>query len=130
VALCCAGFLPSYAPDMAHHWLPWLLLGPAGKRSNDSFFQQFGFIPPRNPHDDVALFDNIEDAVQWLCTTLTRQVNLHQVLVLRLCCCGRLLPPKAGDACRLTCLYYTFFKFLHSSGMTEASTNCQLTTSY
>ncbi|GAB4820987.1 hypothetical protein N2152v2_008033 [Parachlorella kessleri] len=49
------------------------LLLSYGERSNDSFFQHYGFIPPRNPHDDVTLFDNIEDAVQWLCDALVRQ---------------------------------------------------------
>lgn len=29
---------------------------PAGERCNDDFFVHYGFVPPRNPHDDVALF--------------------------------------------------------------------------
>ena len=28
----------------------------AGERNNESFFLHYGFLPPRNPHDDVALF--------------------------------------------------------------------------
>lgn len=31
----------------------------AGERSNDDFFLHYGFVPPQNPHDDVALFTGV-----------------------------------------------------------------------
>lgn len=41
------------------------LLLSYGERSNDDFFLHYGFVPPRNPHDDVALFGDIEGAIDW-----------------------------------------------------------------
>ena len=35
---------------------PCLSCAPAGERSNDDFLLHYGFVPPRNPHDDVAMF--------------------------------------------------------------------------
>jgi hypothetical protein len=59
-------------------WRPWQvvsatraiaegeeLLVSYGERSNDEFFLYYGFVPPRNPHDDVALFASVEDAIDW-----------------------------------------------------------------
>lgn len=42
------------------------LLLSYGERNNDDFFLHYGFIPPRNPHDDVTLFANVEHATAWL----------------------------------------------------------------
>jgi hypothetical protein len=42
------------------------LLLSYGERNNDDFFLHYGFIPPRNPHDDVTLFTNLEHATAWL----------------------------------------------------------------
>lgn len=41
-----------------HHPLPPSLLTTcnAGERGNDDFLLHYGFVPPRNPHDDVSLF--------------------------------------------------------------------------
>ncbi len=40
-----------------HHLLsPSLLTFNAGERGNDDFLLHYGFVPPRNPHDDVSLF--------------------------------------------------------------------------
>lgn len=36
-----------------------------GERSNDDFFLYYGFVPPRNPHDNVILFTNASEAVEW-----------------------------------------------------------------
>lgn len=36
-----------------------------GERSNDDFFLHYGFVPPRNPHDNVILFGNASEAVDW-----------------------------------------------------------------
>lgn len=36
-----------------------------GERSNDDFFLYYGFVPPRNPHDSVQLFANLDEAVSW-----------------------------------------------------------------
>ena len=42
------------------------LLLSYGERSNDDFFIHYGFVPPRNVHDSVVLFENIETAIDWL----------------------------------------------------------------
>ncbi|CAD7696604.1 unnamed protein product [Ostreobium quekettii] len=36
-----------------------------GERSNDDFFLHYGFVPPHNPHDEVVLFGDLEEAVSW-----------------------------------------------------------------
>jgi hypothetical protein len=36
-----------------------------GERSNDHFLLYYGFAPPRNPHDDVVVFQDIEHALSW-----------------------------------------------------------------
>jgi hypothetical protein len=41
------------------------LLLSYGERGNADFFEHYGFIPPRNIHDDVILFASIEDAIDW-----------------------------------------------------------------
>jgi hypothetical protein len=41
------------------------LLLSYGERNNDDFFLHYGFVPPKNVHDDVILFSSIEDAIDW-----------------------------------------------------------------
>jgi len=41
------------------------LLLSYGERNNDDFFLHYGFIPPKNIHDDVILFSSIENAIDW-----------------------------------------------------------------
>lgn len=36
-----------------------------GERDNDDFLTHYGFVPPRNPHDDVVLFQNMTDLLEW-----------------------------------------------------------------
>lgn len=36
-----------------------------GERSNDDFFTHYGFVPPGNPHDEVQLFEDLEEALEW-----------------------------------------------------------------
>jgi hypothetical protein len=36
-----------------------------GERSNTGFFLHYGFVPPRNPRDDVVLFESAEAALDW-----------------------------------------------------------------
>lgn len=36
-----------------------------GERSNDHFLMYYGFAPPRNCHDDVVVFADIEHALSW-----------------------------------------------------------------
>jgi hypothetical protein len=36
-----------------------------GERSNDDFFVHYGFVPRGNPHDDVVLFSDLEQALEW-----------------------------------------------------------------
>lgn len=36
-----------------------------GERPNDDFFLHYGFVPLRNPHDDVQIFENLEGALEW-----------------------------------------------------------------
>jgi hypothetical protein len=36
-----------------------------GERSNDDFFVHYGFVPLRNPRDEVILFESIESALDW-----------------------------------------------------------------
>jgi hypothetical protein len=37
-----------------------------GERSNDDFFVHYGFVPPRNPHDTVRLFEDMKAAAEWV----------------------------------------------------------------
>lgn len=53
------------------------LLLSYGDRDNDDFLVHYGFVPPRNPFDGVVLFQDIEDAAEWL--ALHRDV-LYEVL--------------------------------------------------
>ena len=41
------------------------LLLSYGERSNDHFFLYYGFVPPKNPHDEVVLFGDLEEALEW-----------------------------------------------------------------
>jgi hypothetical protein len=41
------------------------LLLSYGERNNDDFFLHYGFIPARNPHDDVILFTSIEEGIDY-----------------------------------------------------------------
>ena len=36
-----------------------------GERSNDHFLLYYGFVPRRNPHDDVIIFENFDSAMMW-----------------------------------------------------------------
>lgn len=36
-----------------------------GERSNDDFFVHYGFVPLRNPRDEVILFESVESALDW-----------------------------------------------------------------
>ncbi len=36
-----------------------------GERSNDEFFGAYGFVPPRNPHEEMVLFSDIVEALEW-----------------------------------------------------------------
>lgn len=36
-----------------------------GNRVNGDFLASYGFVPPRNPHDAVCLFESVEEAVDW-----------------------------------------------------------------
>lgn len=36
-----------------------------GERSNDDFFVHYGFVPLRNPRDEVVLFESVEAALDW-----------------------------------------------------------------
>ena len=36
-----------------------------GERSNDHFLMYYGFVPPRNPHDDVIVFSDVDHALSW-----------------------------------------------------------------
>jgi hypothetical protein len=36
-----------------------------GERSNTDFFVHYGFVPLRNPRDEVVLFESIEAALDW-----------------------------------------------------------------
>eukprot|EP00667_Euglena_gracilis_P011887 EG_transcript_12166 len=37
-----------------------------GERNNDDFLLHYGFVPPRNPHDDYVLFEDWDEAEKWL----------------------------------------------------------------
>jgi len=37
-----------------------------GERSNDDFLLHYGFVPARNPHDDYVLFEDWDEAENWL----------------------------------------------------------------
>ena len=36
-----------------------------GERSNDDFFGAYGFVPPRNPHEEMVVFSDIMEALEW-----------------------------------------------------------------
>lgn len=36
-----------------------------GERSNDDLFVHYGFVPLRNPRDDVLLWESVTAAVEW-----------------------------------------------------------------
>ena len=36
-----------------------------GNRVNADFLVSYGFVPPRNPHDAVCLFESVEEAARW-----------------------------------------------------------------
>ena len=36
-----------------------------GERGNDHFLMYYGFVPPRNPHDDVVVFSDVDHALSW-----------------------------------------------------------------
>lgn len=38
---------------------------PPQERPNDDFFAHYGFVPPANPHDEVALFEDLTHALEW-----------------------------------------------------------------
>ena len=46
-----------------------------GERSNDDFFIHYGFVPPRNPHDTVCLFDSLEESVTWCLERLSAETK-------------------------------------------------------
>lgn len=50
-----------------------------GERSNDDFFLYYGFVPPRNPHDSVQLFANLDEAVSWTLLHL-RDISLDETI--------------------------------------------------
>ena len=36
-----------------------------GERGNDHFLMYYGFVPPRNPHDDAVVFSDVDHALSW-----------------------------------------------------------------
>ena len=36
-----------------------------GERNNDEFFGAYGFVPPRNPHEEMILFGDVVEALEW-----------------------------------------------------------------
>ncbi|KAK9867596.1 hypothetical protein WJX84_003298 [Apatococcus fuscideae] len=36
-----------------------------GERGNDEFFGGYGFVPPRNPHEEMVLFGDTVEALEW-----------------------------------------------------------------
>eukprot|EP00889_Picochlorum_renovo_P005861 jgi/Picre1/32891/NNA_008220.t1 len=49
-----------------------------GERSNDDFFLYYGFIPPRNPHDSVQLFANLDEGVSWALGNLSALIEIPE----------------------------------------------------
>ncbi|MEW5308892.1 MAG: hypothetical protein WDW38_000813 [Sanguina aurantia] len=41
------------------------LLLSYGERPNDDFFIHYGFVPRANPHDEVVVFEDLEEALDW-----------------------------------------------------------------
>lgn len=67
-----------------------------GERDNDDFFTHYGFVPLRNPHDDVVLFHNMADLMQWHRTNIGLKVRgsaCHE-------CTFMLLDPCNTAVCR------------------------------
>ena len=51
-----------------------------GDRDNNDFLTHYGFVPPRNPHDNVVLFQNMTDLLapwQW-CTIMALEQHWKQ----------------------------------------------------
>lgn len=55
-----------------------------GERSNDDFFLYYGFVPPRNPHDIVALFKDKAEAIEWAMMTTSEEhsMDLEEMSIL------------------------------------------------
>lgn len=51
-----------------------------GERSNDDFFVHYGFVPLRNPRDEVILFESIESALDWYAPQFSPQVSSAEQL--------------------------------------------------
>lgn len=54
---------------------PLKVLLSYGERSNDDFFLHYGFVPPRNPQDEVVLFPNLATAIDWYCKKFSIEVR-------------------------------------------------------
>jgi hypothetical protein len=57
------------------------LLHSYGERANADFLLNYGFLPPRNCHDAVVVFPNLEEAVSWATTEFPPKVCTSHVCV-------------------------------------------------
>ena len=48
-----------------------------GERSNDDFFLYYAFVPPRNPHDDVVLFDHVDACLEWCANVYFKETSVE-----------------------------------------------------
>lgn len=77
----------------------------AGERGNDDFLLHYGFVPPRNPHDDVTLFTGVRRLqlvtqagfVSWLaCCSLGWLHGLAYMLASSTATAGNQLAPSTA----------------------------------
>lgn len=59
------------------------LLLSYGERSNDEWVLHYGFLPPKNPHDDVIIFDSIEEGIDWYLEKYVPKGKLSPALLQR-----------------------------------------------
>ena len=68
------------------------LLLSYGERSNDHFFLYYGFVPAKNPHDEVVLFGNLEEALEWHLEHFQGQHQVGLPVLVPGACCWLLNP--------------------------------------
>ncbi|GMH33156.1 hypothetical protein BSKO_00990 [Bryopsis sp. KO-2023] len=54
-----------------------------GERNNDDFLLHYGFVPPRNPRDDVILFPGLEEAIEWYCQAFPMEGDQSEIDALK-----------------------------------------------
>lgn len=54
------------------------LLVSYGDHENEYFYLYYGFVPMFNPRDDLVVFESLDDALNWYCTTYPERANFTE----------------------------------------------------